>query len=217
MPSKSIVSQTGTHFLGWVIPATYQYSGLGSYQEGQQLAKKKLTEALANDQLDDLPSNLFERSSYQSKVGKEILTEFGFYRVAKAWLVGSSINLIAPSVSYAPALRTMEHPSFYETPGNGILAKLFNYIKNSSGLIYISILVFGSFFSISLILLALFGFFRMFGSVNFPSLFALAMLIAYFMAITGPIIGVKYRLPIEPILTIFATNAIITWNNLFKK
>jgi hypothetical protein len=215
--SISIVSQTGTHFLGWVIPATYQYSGLGSYQEGQKLAKKRLVEALERDQLDELPLNLFERSSYQSSVSKHLLLEFGLYRVVKAWFVGTSINLIAPSVSYAPALRSMEHPSFYETQGNGVVAKIVNYLKNSSGLKYISILAFGSLFSISFILLALFGFYRMLGSVNFPSLFTLAILITYFMAITGPIIGVKYRLPIEPILSIFATYAIITWNNLFKK
>jgi len=32
----------------------------------------------------------------------------------------------------------------------------------------------------------------------------------YFIAITGPIIGVKYRLPIEPIMTIFIVYAINT-------
>ena len=33
----------------------------------------------------------------------------------------------------------------------------------------------------------------------------LLLLVSYFLIITGPIIGVKYRLPIEPILTLFAT------------
>ena len=40
--STALVSQTGTHILGWVIPATYQYSGQGNYQEGQQLSRERL-------------------------------------------------------------------------------------------------------------------------------------------------------------------------------
>jgi hypothetical protein len=34
------------------------------------------------------------------------------------------------------------------------------------------------------------------------------MQIAYFVLITGPIIGSKYRLPIEPIMTVFIAYAI---------
>ena len=33
--------------------------------------------------------------------------------------------------------------------------------------------------------------------------------VGYFLAITGPIIGVKYRLPLEPILTLFVTYFLI--------
>ena len=34
--SMEFVSQTGTAILGWVVPAIYQYSGQGSYQEGNK-------------------------------------------------------------------------------------------------------------------------------------------------------------------------------------
>jgi hypothetical protein len=46
---------------------------------------------------------------------------------------------------------------------------------------------------------------------------SLVIMVGYFLAIIGPIIGVKYRLPIEPILTIFATYFIIKFRENKKK
>ena len=203
--STALVSQTGTHLLGWIVPATYQYSGQGSYQEGQQLARKRLALALQRDQLETLSPNPFESSLYQANVGKDVLFELGSLNMLKAWVAGSTINLLAPSVAYAPALRAMEHPSFYETEGSGIVEKLFNYIKNSSGLLYLSILAVGTIISIIFTMLALIGVFKMISVLPPITVTTLLLLVEYFLVITGPIIGVKYRLPIEPILTLFVT------------
>ena len=203
--STALVSQTGVHLLGWVVPATYQYSGQGSYQEGQQLARKRLALALQRDQLETLSPNPFESSLYQANVGKDVLFELGSLNMLKAWVAGSTINLLAPSVAYAPALRAMEHPSFYETEGSGIVEKLFNYIKNSSGLLYLSILAVGTIISIIFTMLALIGVFKMISVLPPITVTTLLLLVEYFLVITGPIIGVKYRLPIEPILTLFVT------------
>ena len=214
--STALVSQTGTHLLGWVVPATYQYSGQGSYQEGQQLAREGLASALQHDQLEELPSNPFDGSSYQANVGKDILFEFGFLNMLKAWVVGSTINLLAPSVAYAPALRAMEHPSFYETKGDGAIEKLFNYIKNSSGFLYLSILVVGTIISVIFTMLALVGVFKMISALPPITVTTLLLLVGYFFVITGPIIGVKYRLPIEPVLTLFVTYFLLN-TNLFRQ
>jgi 4-amino-4-deoxy-L-arabinose transferase-like glycosyltransferase len=203
--STALVSQTGTHLLGWIVPATYQYSGQGSYQEGQKLARERLVSALQRDQLEVLSPNPFESSSYQANVGKDVLFELGFLNALKAWVVGSTINLLAPSVAYAPALRAMEHPSFYETKGSGIVEKLFNYIKNSNGFLYLSILAVDTIISVIFTMLALIGVFKMISALPPITVTTLLLLVGYFLAITGPIIGVKYRLPIEPILTLFVT------------
>ena len=204
--SIALASNTGSHLLNWVVPATYQYSGQGSYQEGQKLAREKLAFVLQNDHLERLPSNPFASSSYQANVGKELLFEFGFMNILKAWVVGSTINLLAPSVAYAPALRAMEHPSFYETEGNGIVDKLLQYIKNSSGLLYLSILAVGTIISIIFTILSLLGLFKIFSSVSLVTTTSLILLVCYFLITTGPIIGVKYRLPMEPILLLFVVN-----------
>jgi 4-amino-4-deoxy-L-arabinose transferase-like glycosyltransferase len=203
--SLAFVSQTGNAVLKWVVPATYQYSGMGSYQDGQKLANKRLDLALQQGQLLELPLNPFESSLYQANVGKDILFEFGFLNVLKAWAVGSVINLLAPSVAHAPALRAIDHPSFYETEGNGIIEKLFNYIKNSSGFLYLSILAVGTIISIIFTMFALAGIFKMILALPPITITTLLLLVGYFLTITGPIIGVKYRLPIEPILTLFVT------------
>jgi len=212
--SVSLVSQTGKHMIGWVVPATYQYSGQGSYQEGQLLAREKLNLSLQSDNLSILPDDPFERSAYQTNVGKQVLLEFGFINILKAWAVGSVVNLLAPSVAFSPALRSMDHPSFYGTKGDGIVDKIFNYIKNSNGFFYLSILMIGTVISIVFTILAIAGALKMVFEFKTVIVATLLILVGYFLAITGPVVGVKYRLPIEPILILFVTYFI---NEYFSK
>ena len=207
--ATNLTSDTGRHVLGWIVPATYQYSGKGSYQEGLILAKEKLDLALRRDNLVELPLNPFEKSSYKANVGKEILLDFGYGSILKAWISGSIINLLSPSVAFAPALRSLEHPSFYETEGDGVVSKLLNYIKNSNGFLYLSILAVGTIISILFIFLSLIGVLKMFSTYSVITTSTLILLVGYFLAITGPVLGLKYRLPIEPILIIFVTYAIL--------
>jgi len=208
----ALASDTGTHLLGWVVPATYQYSGMGTYQEGQLLAREKFNLAQKRDDLSSLPSNPFDASVYQSNIGKEILLEFGFFRILKAWTVGSIINLLAPSAAYAPIVRNMEHhPSFYKTQGKNGIDKLYNYVNDSNGFLYLLILTIGTLTSILFTFLAIYGLVKMIlssyrkekNSIPPKIITIFLVLVGYFLAITGPIIGVKYRLPIEPILTMF--------------
>ena len=204
--STAFVSQTGAAVLGWIVPAVYQYSGQGSYQQGQKLARSKLNLALQRDHLEGLSSNPFVSSNYQTNIGKEILFELGFVKVLKAWTIGSVINILSPSVAYSPALRSMKHPSFYEAGGNGVFEKLLNYIKNSDEFSYLLILSVGTIISIIFTIMALLGAFKMTSMFPFITVATLLVLVGYFLAITGPIIGVKYRLPIEPILILFVTH-----------
>ena len=203
--STAIVSQSGTHLLGWVIPAAYQYSGQGSYREGQSLAKYRLSSALQRDNLDSMPSDPFVSSAYQFKVGKEILVEFGFVNILKSWVVGSTINLLAPSIAYVPAVRAIEKTSFYETIGNGAIEKIVNYTKNSNSFLYVSVLFIGSAISTVFFVLSIFGALKAARILPPIMVGMLSMLLVYFLVITGPIIGVKYRLPIEPVMMLFVT------------
>ena len=215
--STALVSHTGSHLLNWVVPATYQYSGQGSYKEGYAISRERLRFSLSRDKLKTLPSNQFESSAYQARVGKEILLEFGVVNIVKAWIVGSIINLLAPSLSYAPVVRSIKHPSFYETAGSGAVEKLWNYTQNSSTWLYLLILAVGTIVSALFLFLALAGVAKVVkaikngkeGNIYPVIIIVLLILVGYFLAITGPIIGVKYRLPLEPILTLFVTYFLI--------
>ncbi len=217
--SSSFVSQSGSHVLGWVVPAVYQYSGKGSYQEGQILTRSRLDQALKAEGLSELPANPFASSQFSTKVAKSVLQELGAVAVVKAWAVGAAINMVVPSAAFAPVVRAMDHPSFYATPGNGALEKIWNYVTDGSGALYLSILATGTLSSLAFFLLYLGGWWvALRDRVRFPrSVFVLlTLIILYFLGITGPIIGSKYRLPIEPVMTVFVTYAILRLTDQWK-
>jgi len=204
----SLVSQGGVHAMYWVVPATYQYSGQGSYQEGQAFAKKHIKHAMIRDNIESLSDNPFENSGYHMKIAKQALLELGVSNILHAWSVGAIVNFLLPSAAYAPAIRAMEHPSFYATPGNGVIEKLVNYISNTNGFIYLLIITVGSIISLIFLVISIFGFYKMLKSSKLEDgvkeiIFFSLLISTYFIAITGPIIGVKYRLPVELIMTIF--------------
>jgi 4-amino-4-deoxy-L-arabinose transferase-like glycosyltransferase len=210
--ATGFVSQGGTHLLGWVVPAVYQYSGKGSYDEGQRLARDRLEAGLQVMGVTALPVNPFEASSFQSQVAQSLFQEFGLASMLKAWIVGAAVNMAVPSAAFAPVVRSMEHPSFYATPGNGALEKIWNYVTDASGAFYLSILLAGALTSIMFFLLFLVGWWLSWGDkrgLPKPVIVFMTLVILYFLAITGPIIGSKYRLPIEPMMTVFVAYAII--------
>lgn len=218
--STAFVSQGGTHLLGWVVPAVYQYSGKGSYEEGQRLANVRLQAGLLARGLTALPPDPFEASNFQSQVAQSLFQEFGLGSMLKAWIIGSAVNMIVPSAAFAPVVRSMDHPSFYATPGKGALEKIWNYLTDASGWIYLSILAVGTLTSLAFCVLFLGGWwFAWRDKVRFPRsvLLLLTLVLLYFLAITGPIIGSKYRLPIEPVMTIFVAYALLRFAGRWKE
>jgi hypothetical protein len=211
--SLSYVSEGGVHALNWVYPASYQYSSQGTYEEGKKNANLYLNEAMKRDNISQLPDNPFSYSQYLMLVAKDALLELGIPNLVQAWTVGTVINLMSPSLAFSPIVRSMEHPSFYMTGGSGIFEKMYNYISKTGSLSYISILFFGTVSSFIFVLATIVGFFKKIVSEDkttedYAILCLLFIVVMYFIVITGPIIGVKYRLPIEPIMTIFVAYAI---------
>jgi len=212
--SLSLVSQGGSHILYWVVPAVYQYSGQGSYQDGSKLARSSLKKAIHRDGFNKNLENSFKESSYKMKVAKEVILDIGLFNALYSWSVGSMINLLLPSVANAPVVRNIERPSFYESTGNGFIEKIVNYITNTDSLKYLSIISIGFLISLLFFITSIFGFYRMMKFVRYKSkerdvdLFLfLFFIVVYFLAITGPVIGAKYRLPFESVLTVYFSYA----------
>ena len=162
------------------------------------------------------PNNPFKNSAYKMQVAKEVLTELGLLNMLHAWSAGAVINLLTPSIAHAPIVRAMEHPSFYATSGDGMVEKFLNYVTNTDSLLYLSIITIGTIVELVFIIASTFGLYRMiqsswFEGYNRETLLFLLFVIVYFIAITGPIVGVKYRLPIEPILTVFFSYALLRY------
>jgi len=222
-----LTSQGGGHALHWIVPATYQYSGQGSYQEGQLLVKNRLEKTIRKDGFQISTTDSFKNSSYKMNVAKEMLTELGLLNVLHAWSAVAVINLLTPSIAHAPVVRTMEHPSFYETPGDGAIEKLFNYTANTDSLLYLSIIIIGSMISLVFLIISAVGLYKMINFERFIMIYGeillfLLFIVIYFIVITGPIVGVKYRLPIEPIMTIFFSYTLVKfrkkyWSRISKK
>jgi len=83
---------------------------------------------------------------------------------------------------------------------------------------YLLIITVGTIISLAFTIITIFGFYKMIKSKKLYSqnkeVFTfLLFVVIYFMAITGPIVGAKYRLPIEPIMTVFFSYAWI----IFRK
>ena len=122
------------------------------------------------------------------------------------WLIAALLgNYPAQNIDKSQEQSNLKGASPSETEGSGIVEKLFNYIRNSSGFLYLSILAVGTIISAIFTMLALAGVFKMISRLPPITVTALLLLVVYFFVITGPIMGVKYRLPVEPILTLFVT------------
>lgn len=215
--SIKFVSQGGTHLLHWVVPGTYQYSGLGSYSDGLELAHKALENKMVKDGLERLPENRFRASEYQTKIATQVLGEIGLLNILKAWTIGSVLNLISPSLSFAPAFRAMDHNSFYMTPGENVTEKLLNYVFDANNKLFILLLVAGTISSSIFLFTGFCGLVVMLRTrdthIISCAIFFLIVAI-YFLGVTGPIIGPKYRIPIEPLLILYTSYFL---NYLMKK
>jgi 4-amino-4-deoxy-L-arabinose transferase-like glycosyltransferase len=198
----ALVSQGGAHAIGWVVPAAREYVLGIPFEEGQRQMRAELDAQLAADHLARLPDDPFAASDEMEKAARKALQRLGVTGLAKAWIAGAVINLGAPALVSVPLVAGLERPHFYETPGTSAVDKVWAFGRRAAG---------SRFFWLMLPALAwvaasravelggLLAIGRGGGLPLGPSLYLLAVAL-YFLAVTGPVTGVKYRLPIEPLL-----------------
>lgn len=219
----SLVSQTGTHALNWVVPLAKEQSMGLTFESAQKETIQNYNQYLLGTGQKE-PEKLFEKSDLQQKYAIIELRNLGFYNLIKAWVLGSLTNTFVPSSHAVPAVAKMERPSFYSTQGNSFTEKLFNYLGNVNSIAYLGIIFVSLGTTVVFFMLSCFGIITCFVkkyeiSDVFVSNAVLVYLlfIGYFYFVTGPVIGVKYRLPIEPFMMIFAAIGMRVLFNIMKK
>lgn len=202
-----LASQTGVHALYWLVPLTREY-GAGIPTERTVAHMDSALKAVSPD---GLPADPFVASRLLSSVASRAMLESGIPVMVKAWSVGSAINLLSPAAIAAPAIQKLERPSFFATHGANPVEKILNYMKASmSGL-------FGWVLAGSVLLTGMVWLLQLRGLAVIlrrdlwpPAAIALLALIGfYLLAVTGPITGIKYRLPLEPMLILLLAEGVL--------
>jgi len=198
----ALVSQGGTHAIGWVVPAAREFVLGIPFEEGQRQMRAELDAQVAADHLPRLPDDPFAASDEMEKAAGKALRQLGVMGLAEAWLAGAMINIDAPALVSVPPVARLERPHFYEAPGTNAIDKVWAFGRRAAGSTFFWLMVPAlAWIAVSraLELGGLFAMGRSGGLPLGPSLYLLAVAL-YFLAVTGPVTGVKYRLPIEPLL-----------------
>jgi 4-amino-4-deoxy-L-arabinose transferase-like glycosyltransferase len=121
-------------------------------------------------------------------------------RIAKVWLQGAVINLLSPSILSDARVRALPRPSFYGTPGEGLFERAWAYFFADPGWFQVLVLL-GLAGSLIAFALQLWGLAALFRRSRLAAV-AAVLFVGYFLAISGPTAGPKYRMPFEPVMIV---------------
>jgi len=221
-------SQTGTHALFWVYPQANEFAKGTPRDDSVFEMRTRYGEYQKQHSINIDATNPYERSAFKQDVASIALWELGVWNLAKAWTSGAIINVFAPAAINAPPVRNMDRPSFSETKGKNPLEKIRNYLNDN---ITFSLVIIPA-LSLTLIARVLLGvgLFKSWipDSNTFPmpdakkpeisrvQILHLIFVCTYFAILTGPIVGAKYRLPLEPVIDVFTATGVLwcigRWN-----
>ena len=201
----AITSQSGLHLSKYLVPLAIHFSEGKTYSESA-MEVTSMTKRCKSSNLTNKKVNEFELSRCESGIAIDRLLDLGIAKIAYVWLIGSALNLSSSGVMVAPWLRNLPHQSFYNTPGDTFIHKIATFITDIESIKYIVVVLISNFISFLMFVLKCFGVYVMVKNrkhyIKGWGVFFVLGFIFYFLLITGPVLGVKYMLPIEPLLTI---------------
>jgi len=213
--SAALSAQSGHHLLGWVVPLV---RGIGDGTP-HDLASRQTYEgynAYLTENNIAPTDNPFRESARMSEYAFSELQKIPATWIARIWVQGAAINLAAPAVLIDPRVRALPKPSFYDTPGAGLGARLARFVEESSGAYFI-ILALGIAGGGLVLVFQGVGFIRLVHLSPWAALFS-ALMALYFLGVTGPITSPKYRMPLEPVLIILTALGLAAplWKDLWQ-
>jgi len=190
-------AQTGSHLLFWVAPL------IREYETGVPMGQSEVEwrEELLSTPAYKAAQNPFDESDAMAALASEKLGELGLPAVAAAWVKGAVFNLISPASTISPLVSTLPRQGFYDTPGESLADKVWNFLFENEGALYAMILLASAAPIPVTLLLAFLGFFiclRGGKSTAIPAIL-LFLWAGYTLGLNGPVFSPKYRLPLEPV------------------
>ncbi len=191
--SFSLTSQSGTHLVYWVVPLI-----ISETKNINRSEAKKFVDDIANEYT--FKDNYYKNDKALRKIAFEVLSEINKVDIVFHWIKGGLINLVAPSILLDKNLRSLPHPSFYES--GSVLLWLKLIFSNSEYYKYLTFLSIASISSIFTIISLIVG--PIYIYKNDRMIFYLTTLyVLYFLTITGPVLSPKYIFPILPCLFLY--------------
>lgn len=205
-------TQTGLHALYWLVPLVRMTETGRTFNAESAANAADVNGELSRRGIDQTTMSPYERDALFRELARERLLAMPPARIAQAWTQGAIVTLFAPATLSDGRVRALPRPSFYETPGGSLPVRAYHYFFGAFGTFQAIILSSSLLSFLSLITLTIGGL----ALIRRSPLAALgaALVIGYFLAVSGPTSGPKYRMPIQPILIVLAaigTHSAINW------
>lgn len=203
--------QYGVHMLYWVVPYARDLGAGIPRDITLNEAQRRYEESVL---LHGEPRDSFEKTKLMNDVGVTMFWESGITTLGLAWGIGASLNILSPAVAAAPWARELKTGSFTNTSGEHGFDKVLNFISDTGNSTYAFLMGIGALGGLVWAGLGLAGAGRIVLMNARVGIFLLIWM-AVVLAIAGPIISPKYRLPLEPVWSLLAAAAIpILWARL---
>jgi len=196
----SLTSQSGIHLAYWIVPLVQEARDGTPWPAGYERIRKEMEERYPTES-----NNPFEQSRRYEALAREKLSELGPAATLKAWIFGAAINLASPALTLSPAVSSLPRTGFYATPGTSMPDKAFNFLFRSDNATYAWTILLGIAGLAAMRLIQLVGLSALaLQRQNWTILFLFLFWVAFILAVSGPVASPKYRVPIEPVLMVFA-------------
>ncbi len=205
--SARLHAQTGAHLLFWAAPLVREYeTGVPMAQsETEWRQELRATPAFK------AAETPFDESDAMSALAKDKLGELGYPAVAAAWVKGAVFNLLSPASTIAPLVSSLPRRGFYDTQGDNLGSKIWNFLFENEGMAYTAVL-FVSAIPVPITLgLSFFGFYICLKSGRAAAIPAVLLFLwaGYTLGLNGPVFSPKYRLPLEPVWVVMTAIGLI--------
>jgi len=192
--SWSLTTQSGTHLQNWVVAEIKATAdGTTRAEAAAQLQQQSAAEMalIAAD-------NPFQLSAAQVAMAKRQLSEQPLGAIVQTYLRGAALFLAAPSILFDPRVRALPKPSFDGTTGP--LPQRVGRMLSQSDPRYVALAGIGTLVHLGYMALAGWGLIILCRRHPWAGMTAI-LWVLYFLLLTGPVSGAKYRLPAEAVLT----------------